>query len=259
MKKTLLSFYALLISGYVSYGQTAVDFTANDCAGNSHHLFSELDAGTVVVLTWVMPCSACIPVASTAATTAQGYSSSYPGRVKFYLADDYADDGCVTITDWATSNGISPNASFSNSVINMADYGGSGSSMQKTIVLGGSSHTVFFNVNGAVTTGALQTAINNALAASGVANNNDIVLSLNVFPTPATTNTKINYTLAKTSNVSIDLVNILGDKVNTISDGMQSPGKHEYRINTESLSEGVYFVKINAGETTQTAKFIVIR
>ncbi len=257
MKKTLLSL-CIAITANVGFSQTAVDFTVNDCASNSHHLFAELDAGTVVVITWVMPCIACIPVASTAATTAQGYSSSYPGRVKFYLVDDYADDLCVDLVSWASTNSISPNSTFSNAAINMADYGGPGGEMQKTIVLGGSTHTVFYNVNGAITTGPLQTGINNALAASGIADNNDIRLGLNVFPNPASSNSKINYTLTNSTKVRIDLLNLLGEKINTAFVGTQSPGKHEYPINMESLSEGVYFVELHAGEATQTAKLTVV-
>ena len=260
MKRTLLTAIAGLFA-ICSFAQTtATDFTANDCAGNSHTLFTELDAGKVIVITWVMPCVACISVASTAATTAQGYSSSHPGRVKFYLADDFADDPCADLTSWASTNSISPNATFSSSLINPLNYGGFGGEMQKTLVLGGTSHSVFYNVNGVVTTGALQTAINSALAATaGVKANNDIILELSVFPSPASSITKINYTIINSSNVNIDVINVLGEKVNSIFIGTQSPGKHEYQLNLESLCEGIYFVKLNAGDTTQTISLSVVR
>jgi len=259
MKKTLLTALIGIAANFCFAQTTATDFTVNDCAGNSHHLFSELDAGTVIVMTWVMPCSACIAVASTAATTAQGYASSYPGRVKFYLVDDYADTPCNTLTGWASTNVISPNASFSDAAINMANYGGPGTSMQKTIVLGGSSHTVFYNVNGTVTTGPLQTAITNALTAAGVVNYENLIQGLNLFPSPASSTTKIIYSISKATDISIDLMNVLGEKINTVSVGTQSPGKHEYQMNMESLSEGIYFVKLNAGEQSQTVKVTVAR
>ena len=197
MKKILLSATAGLFT-ILGFGQTtATDFTANDCSGNSHTLFTELDAGKVIVLTWVMPCITCIPVASTAATTVQGYASSNPGRVKFYLVDDYADDACSVLTDWASTNSISPNAVFSDAKIKTSDYGGFGGEMQKTIVLGGTNHTVFYNLNGAITTAPLQTAINNALAASGIVNNNDVILGLSLYPSPASVASKLTYTLTK--------------------------------------------------------------
>ncbi|TAL56860.1 MAG: T9SS type A sorting domain-containing protein [Bacteroidetes bacterium] len=258
MKKIVLSTLVGLVAQFV-FAQTAVNFTATDCVGLPHTLFTELDAGKVVVITWVMPCAACIPVASTVATTVQGYSSSYPGRVKFYLVDDYADTQCSSLSGWASANSITPDANFSDAVISMADYGGSGGSMQKTIVLGGDSHAVFYNVNGTVAVSALQTAITNALAAtSGIASNNDMSLGLSVFPSPASSNTKINYTIVKATNVNIELMNILGERVNAIFSGVQFPGKQEYQINVESLSEGIYFIKIDAGGLTQTVKLTVI-
>src|ERR1035437_9794087 len=103
MKKTLLS-VLIGIAANLSFAQTATDFTVNDCAGSSHHLFAELDAGTVIVLTWVMPCSQCIPGAATAAATSKKYSTSYPDRVKFYLVDDPTGGYvCSTLTSWATN------------------------------------------------------------------------------------------------------------------------------------------------------------
>jgi hypothetical protein len=258
MKKNLLTAFAAFLT-ILGFAQSATNFTANDCSGASHTLFTELDAGKVIVITWVMPCAACIAIASTSANTAQGFSSSYPGRVKFYLTDDYADTPCSTLTGWANTNSITTNACFSDASINMADYGGPGGSMQKTVVLGGANHTVFYNVNGTVTASAIQTAISNALAAtSGVANNNEIILGLSVFPSPASSNTRINYSLTRAANINIELVNLLGEKISLLSAGTQSPGKHEFPINVETLNEGIYFVKLNAGELTQTIKFTII-
>jgi hypothetical protein len=262
MKKTLLTVITGLLTIFGFAQTTATDFTANDCSGNSHTLFTELDAGKVIVLTWVMPCVTCIKPTSIVANTTQGYASSNPGRVKFYLVDDYADDACSVLTDWATQNSISTNATFSNAIIDPLIYGGFGGVMQKTIVLGGANHTVFFNVNGAIPDNPvdLRTAIANALAAtSGVVNNNNVILGLSLFPSPASVASKLNYTLTKSTSVTIDILTILGEKVNSISVGTQSPGKHEYQLNLESLSEGTYFVKLNVGDATQTIKLSVVR
>jgi hypothetical protein len=258
MKKSLLAAITGLLT-IVGFAQTtATDFTANDCAGNSHTLFTEMDAGKVIVITWVMPCFACIKVASDAAGIVQAPVN--PSRVSFYLADDFAETSCTDLVDWATQNGISTNATFSNTLINPLDYGGFGGEMQKTVVLGGASHTVFYNVNGVVTTSALQTAINNALAATaGVVDNKEINVELGVFPSPASSTTKVNYILTNSAIVSIDLMNVLGEKVNSISIGAQTPGKQEYQLNLEALCEGNYLIKLNAGDATQTIKLLVVR
>ena len=50
----------------------------------------EQDAGKVVVIAWPMPCGSCIAPCLSAYTEVQNYTSSYPGRVLYYLVDDYA-------------------------------------------------------------------------------------------------------------------------------------------------------------------------
>ena len=60
MKKTLLTAISGLFTILGFAQTTATDFTANDCGGTSHTLFTELNAGNVIVITWVMPCSSCI-------------------------------------------------------------------------------------------------------------------------------------------------------------------------------------------------------
>ena len=257
MKKTLLTALVGLIVQFGFSQTTATDFTVNDCATASHTLFTELDAGKVIVMTWVMPCGACISVAGTVSSTVQGYSSSNPGRVKFYLVDDYANTTCSTLNSWASTNSIATDASFSNAAINMNDYGQTG--MQMTVVLGGANHTVFFNQTGAVTAGALQTAINNALAATGISENSNAIMSMNLFPNPSVNDAKISYTLKSSANVSIEVLNILGEKINSISLGTQAAGKQEYQINVESLTEGIYFIKLNAGEVVETSKLTVTK
>src|ERR1043166_358895 len=109
--------FTLLFSGasLLSMAQTATNFTANDCASTNHMLFTELDAGKVIVICWVMPCGNCITSASTDETTVQSFASSNPGRVKFYIVDDSGNSSCSTLTSWESTNGITADATFSNS------------------------------------------------------------------------------------------------------------------------------------------------
>ena len=262
MKKTLLSSAVFLLSGMMAIGQsTATNFTVSDCGGTSHTLFTELNAGKVIVMTWVMPCGACIAGASASSSKVQTYSSSNPGVVKFYLVDDAGDNSCSTLNSWASTNSIATDAVFSNSgtPINMSNYGTSG--MPKTVVIGGPNHTVFLNKNGTPTASALQTAINSAIAAgtTGVFESNSVNTELKLFPNPAVNTAKVNYTLAETTVVSIDVINVLGQNVMAVSLGKQSAGIQEYQTNLESLNSGIYFVKLNAGAASETIKLTVSR
>ena len=126
-----------------SVAQTATDFTVDDCNGTSNNLYSELDAGNVIVLCWVMPCGPCATGAGYAQDAAQSFASSHPGIVKFYLVDDFANSDCSYLNGWAGSYQLYPESSFSNSIISMNDYGGPG--MPKVVVIGPDKQ-VYYNV-----------------------------------------------------------------------------------------------------------------
>jgi len=257
MKKTLLT---LLIGIAAQFGfsqTTATNFTCNDCSSNSHTLFTELDAGKVIVICWVMPCATCIPPASADAAAVQSFASSYPGRVKFYLVDDAGNTSCSSLTGWATTNSIVTDAAFGNSgtPIKMTDYGTSG--MPKTVVLGGANHTIFYNVNGTVSSSALQTAITNALNSSTGITEVGNTSSFYVFPNPANNSTEISYSLQSSSDVKVELFNLVGEKVKSVASATQSAGEHALNIDCSDLNNGIYFVKLIANRTEQTVTLSV--
>ena len=243
----------LLLSGLMAFSQTAVNFNVNDCASANHMLFTELDAGKVIVMTWVMPCGACIAGAGNASSAVQSYATSNPGQVKFYLVDDAGNSSCSTLSSWANTNGITTSAQFSNSgnVIKMTDYGTSG--MPKTVVLGGTSHTVYYNVNGSGSVSAIQTAINNAISATtGIADPGSTFSSLNLFPNPASSSTEISFSLQSSSDVKVELFNLVGEKVKSVFAGNQNAGEQKLSIDCTDLNNGIYFVKLIAGRTEKT-------
>lgn len=251
MKKLLL-FCSVLFIGATLSAQTATDFTCNDCATppTSHNLFTELDAGKVVVLVWVMPCGACIGPAQSAYATAQSFSSSHPGRVLFWLADDnITSTTCATLNSWATTNSMSNSTKFVNPAISMLDYGSNG--MPKVVILGGTSHTVFYNANNTFSTSAMQTAITNALNATGITEPVN-VSSITIFPNPANVSSKISYSIESASDVKIELFNLVGEKIKSVFLGNQNAGEHTTDVDCTKLSSGIYFVKIGTGKLEKT-------
>lgn len=253
--------YIILLSSLFIVGksQTATNFIVNDCASVNHNLFSELNAGKVIVLCWVMPCSACLGPALSVDAEVQNYQSSYPNKVFFYMVDDYANSTCSSLNSWASTNGITPDASFSNAAINMNDYGGAG--MPKTVVLGGASHTVFDNQNNTLNVTQFNNAIAQALLASAIGINEvgNTKSNLSIYPNPANSDRfTISYTLAESNNVVIEIYNLLGAKVKDVLNENQNSGKHE--IDVESgLKNGTYMVKITVGNFNYTSKLIINR
>ena len=261
MKKILFTSFVLLVS-ILSFGQTtATDFTATDCDGNSHTLFTELDAGKVVVISFVMPCGGCISPSLSAYNAVQSYATSNPGRVVFYLSDDVGTLSCSSLSSWASTNGLSgANAIISNSALKQSDYGSGG--MPKIVVLGGANHKIYFKQNSGLNTTNFNAAIAQALTASltGISENTNVTtdFQMSLFPNPVTSGkTKLSYTLTKNSSVNMDVYNTLGAIVKKINIEEQTAGKHESEVNFESLSNGIYFVKLRAGESSQIVKFTI--
>jgi hypothetical protein len=95
----------------------------------------------------------------------------------------------------------------------------------------------------------------------------DFVLSQN-YPNPFNPETRISYTIvghdARSVPVSLKIYNILGQSVRTLVDQPQSGGKHEILWDGKDESgknaaSGVYFYRLQAGESVETKRMVLIR
>ena len=233
----------------------ATDFTALDCDGVSHHLFSELDSGKVIVIAWVMPCGPCGSIALDAYTASLGYSTTNPGRLDFYLVDDFANTDCQSLFSWADNLGMGNCTKFSDPTIDMSDYGQIG--MPKIAVIGGAGHYVYFNKNSS--TQDITSAIDLALIGTPVTTSikeNEKLLSFNCYPNPVIGKLNISYNLKNATKLKIELFNLLGEKVFTqvlFSKNLNGT----YSINLQDLPNGTYLVKLADGEI-QNSKIITV-
>lgn len=81
---------------------------------------------------------------------------------------------------------------------------------------------------------------------------------ITLFPNPAKQSAFIQYELTKSANVQIELYDIVGNKVKTISENvLEEKDKHTHSINIDNLSSGIYFVKLNINNSLTTMKLIV--
>lgn len=240
MKSVIISI-ALLLAASFSNGQTtATNWTATDCNGVSHTLFSELDSNKIIIFVWVMPCNSCINPSKTAYKVAQNFAVSHPGKVRYYLADDLGDAGCPTLNTWVTTNiGTTSGVTiFSNSgnVIDEANFGGSG--MPHVVVMSGTGHQIYFNKkNGAAddSTG-ISNAVFAAMGTTGVATVNRAPLTLS--PNPVTGNFAITYEQAITS---VRITSVSGQLINELS---YPGGKMNPVVDLSKYAEGMYMVQV---------------
>lgn len=66
------------------------------------------------------------------------------------------------------------------------------------------------------------------------------------YPNPFNPTTNIVYTVPVKSNVSLDVYNLIGQKLVTLFDGGVEAGKHAAQFNASSLSSGMYFFTLTA-------------
>lgn len=77
------------------------------------------------------------------------------------------------------------------------------------------------------------------------------------FPNPVKGNTSFKVTLEKAANVTIEVLNIMGQKVLTMDKGLVNAGVQSYTIEGGSLSSGIYFYTVKINGESYTHKMIV--
>ena len=75
-----------------------------------------------------------------------------------------------------------------------------------------------------------------------------------IFPNPFSDNAKLIYNISNTTLVTIELFDVLGNKVSTIENGYKEKGT--YTSTVLAPSNGIYFVKIIANNKRQILKVI---
>jgi hypothetical protein len=79
------------------------------------------------------------------------------------------------------------------------------------------------------------------------------------YPNPFNPSTTISYTLPVKAEVTLGIFNLLGQRVAAYDLGSQSAGNHLFRFSGESLSSGIYFYRLSAGEVSAVKKMILMK
>ena len=79
------------------------------------------------------------------------------------------------------------------------------------------------------------------------------------YPNPFNPQTTIEYQIAKTGVVSLQIFNAQGKLVRKLKEGIQSPGTYKIRFNGSNLASGIYWVRLKAGVFEQTQKIVLLK
>jgi hypothetical protein len=84
------------------------------------------------------------------------------------------------------------------------------------------------------------------------------------YPNPFARTTTVEYVLAEAQNVTIEVYNVLGQRVRTLVDDRKEAGMHQLRWDGTNrygkrVGSGVYFLRLRAGDTSETRKAVLVR
>jgi hypothetical protein len=118
---------------------------------------------------------------------------------------------------------------------------------------------IFLKASGAVATNNDYLWVDN-LAFSGTATFTEehaaIVNDFTVYPNPASTSVSIDFNLAKSQNIRIQLMDLGGNLVKEVDMGYVN-GATNYLLNTTGIAKGEYFINVISNEGTEVRKIVI--
>lgn len=82
------------------------------------------------------------------------------------------------------------------------------------------------------------------------------ILQAKVYPNPATQHTTLDFTLTERGSVNIGLFNANGQLIKSISKQTWNAGSHQMEVNTQSLGQGIYWLRMETSTDITTLKII---
>ena len=84
-------------------------------------------------------------------------------------------------------------------------------------------------------------------------------LAVRATPNPFHANTMIEYRMAQSAHVQLDVVNPAGQRVAMLVDGRRAAGEHRTRWMPQGLASGIYFLRLRAGDEVRTGRVHLLR
>ena len=86
----------------------------------------------------------------------------------------------------------------------------------------------------------------------------------NNYPNPFNPSTSISFSVPKSGNVTLEIYNVLGNRVKTITSGYHNPGSYTYSWNGEDeynnkISSGIYICRLTAGSFSDSKKMVLLK
>jgi len=84
-------------------------------------------------------------------------------------------------------------------------------------------------------------------------------ISLTASPNPFNAATTISYTLPATSDVTLNIYDVLGQRVERLLSGRQNAGPHQVIWNADQYRSGIYFARLQAAGGSASLKLVLLK
>lgn len=253
--KTLVLTLCFLLSASAASAQkptVAMDFTADDCGGFSHNLFSELDAGNVILMEFIMfNCTPCITARQALQPMFEAFNASHPGKFQIYTIGWTNNMTCAQMQTWMEKHAFLNHFFPGNG--DLTDYFG-GMGMPTIALVAGKDHKVLY-VNDVSTgfrlsdTAVLKSLIAEALTPADVEPGFSASNEFRLYPNPAYDIIRIAIPDAEVIG-EVEILNSLGQVVATRSVGATA------EIQLTGLTPGFYSIRYSGGGQQRQLSFV---
>jgi hypothetical protein len=79
------------------------------------------------------------------------------------------------------------------------------------------------------------------------------------YPNPFNPSTVITYSIPASSNVVINVYNVIGELIKTLVNQYQEAGIYKVNFDARDLSNGIYFYKIQSGNFVEIKKMLLLK
>ncbi len=229
---------------------TALDFTMNDCSGNMHHLYADLDAGKVVILEYFMvSCSPCIVAGDALEPMINKLKTTCSDKIKFYQFGFTNSYNCTQINNWVSTHGYS-SVPMDSGAYQVAYYEGMG--MPSIVVAAGSTHKLMYLCNANTASFAVSDtaiiadsirAFFNCTNSTGIINNSTGINHMDIYPNPVANKLSISLFAPGEGILKLQLFDLNGQKVASLTNELINGGQWTKTFELPFIPPGFYFIR----------------
>ncbi|MEE9555253.1 MAG: M14 family zinc carboxypeptidase [candidate division Zixibacteria bacterium] len=79
------------------------------------------------------------------------------------------------------------------------------------------------------------------------------------YPNPFNATTRISFKLSNSSDVRLDIYNLLGQRVATLYEGVKDAGEHSVAWNADDHPSGVYFARLETADRSESIRMVLLK